>query len=444
MNLERKFEKELAGDLRKSTAEKLLEIRKRPHTFKDLQNEEALPAEYERGYIKKSIEETRSGILGRIFKTEKFRKKETLLNNLLQLEKERSITDIQEDYQGKFNEILKNCPLTQEEKNQYLSTEAMEKMNLEDYLTLLKRLSGEAFFHVTRYGVRENTFTSTGGGHTVGEGDFVNSLEPLLQDGNIKDCTTTVLSNKEYARSLVEEEFIQKEKEDGKSIEEIVSKIMQNYSSTYFLDRESSHFSYGKDLHGMYGGEDNYKFYFYYPVEYILQNDFYHSTRETQITIGQGYYHNQGGIDQQYNDFEIFNFGEGVPINGGILCITGDLRVDPETGSQYVLENGKPKNNDAGGFIRPEKSISSREYWEKYFKENPELKPSKIMYSNLSTSARSGINSDLVDWAQSKNARSQSKEKKQEFSDYQQNTINLLRETFTKLVEEKYSETESK
>ncbi len=52
--------------------------------------------------------------------------------------------------------------------------------------------------------------------------------------------------------------------------------------------------------------ENNYRFYFYYPVEYILQNACYHSTRETQITLRQGYYYNQGGIDQEYIDFEIF------------------------------------------------------------------------------------------------------------------------------------------
>ena len=52
-------------------------------------------------------------------------------------------------------------------------------------------MSGEAFYHVTRYGVRENTFMSTGGGHTVGEGEFLDNLTPLLKDGYIKDCTTT-------------------------------------------------------------------------------------------------------------------------------------------------------------------------------------------------------------------------------------------------------------
>ena len=39
--------------------------------------------------------------------------------------------------------------------------------------------------------------------------------------------------------------------------------------------------------------EDDYKFYFYYPVEYILHNDFYQKTREGQITLGMNTYHNQ-------------------------------------------------------------------------------------------------------------------------------------------------------
>jgi len=189
MNLERKFEKELAGDLRKETADKLREARKSPESFRDLEKESVLPSKYERPEIKERFEELKKSIFGRIFKTENFRKKEAFLNEILQSEKQSYVAEAKKEYENKFNEILKNCPLTPEEREKYLSTEAMEKMNLDDYLILTKRLSGEAFYHVTRYGVRENTFMSTGGGHTMGEGEFVNNLTPLLKDGYIKDCT---------------------------------------------------------------------------------------------------------------------------------------------------------------------------------------------------------------------------------------------------------------
>lgn len=442
MNLERKFEKELAGDLRKETADKLRELRKKPDSFKDLQKESVLPSEYERTEIKELIEELKKSIFGRIFRTENFRQKESFLNEVLKSEKQTYINEIQKEYKNKFEEILKNCPLTPEERKEYLSTESMEKMNLDDYLILSKRLSGEAFYHVTRYGVRENTFMSTGGGHTMGEGEFVNSLTPLLEDGHIKDCTTTVLLNKERAQSMVNEEFIKEQKESGKSVDEVVEKILNNYGTGYFLDREASHFSYGEQKHSMYGGENNYQFYFYYPVEYILQNDFYHSTRESQITIGQGYSHNKSGIKQQYNDFEIFNFGEGVPINAGILCITGDIQVDPKTGSQYLLENGKPAIDENGKFKKPEKTISSEEYWENYFNAHPEIKPSKVMYENFYTYARNE-SKELQDWAESKKIHKQDEDKQQEFLDYKNEKVEDLRKVFTEVIAEKYRKLES-
>jgi len=43
MNLERKFEKEFASDLRKETADKLRDIKNRPNTFEDLQKEKFIP-----------------------------------------------------------------------------------------------------------------------------------------------------------------------------------------------------------------------------------------------------------------------------------------------------------------------------------------------------------------------------------------------------------------
>lgn len=439
MNLERKFGKELATDVRKETADKLREARKKPENFSDFRKSGTSVDEYKFSDTKERLENLKKNILGRIFKTEKFRKEEALLNEFLKTEKENDIGEIKKDYEIKFEKILKSSPLTESEKEMYLSTESMEKMSLEDFLTLSKRLSGEAFYHVTRYGVRENTFMSTGGGHTMGEGEFVDNLTPLLKDGHIKDCTTTVISDNERAKSLVNQEFLKEQIEAGKTVEEIVDKALSGYGTQYFLDRESSHVSYGKDLHRMYGGEDNYKFYFYYPVEYILQNDFYHATRESQITIGQGYYHNQGGINQQYNDFEIFNFGKGIPTNAGILCITENIPVDPTTGSQYKLENGKPAIDENGGFKKPEKTISSQEYWENYFSLHPELKPSKVMYGEFYTSSY-GENPELENWAKSKKIYKQDENKKQEFLDYQEEMREELRRSLTKVIEEKYKE----
>lgn len=381
----------------------------------------------------------KKNFLGKIFKTEKYREQEKNLEETLKMKKEYDIDKIREDYRSKFEGIMANCPLSEEERNLYLSAESLEKMPLNDYLMLLKRLSGEAFYHVTRYGVRENTFTSTGGGHSEGQGEFVDSFTPLLSDRKINSFLSTVISDQENAKRIVNPGVVKKLKEQGKSFEEATEEIAKAYYNTpYLLDRESAHFSYGKDLHKMYGGENGYKFYFYYPVEYMLQNNFFHSTRESQITIGAGYYNNRGGINQQYNDFEIFNYGEGVPIDAGILCIDGGVKVDTKNGSQYLIgEDGKPLKSEDGSFKKPEMTISSKEYWENYFNLHPELKPSKVMYENFSTYAESE-NKDLKIWAKEKNFYNQTGDVKQEFSDYASQTREEFKKIIEKLVKDEY------
>ena len=447
MNLERKFSKELAGDLRKETADKLREARKNPTNFRDLNKEikgkKKLPEKYKRwAETEENFEQLKKDIFGKIFKTEKYKEQKEFLGSILIQQKKVEIREVQEEYDKKFYEILRNCPLSQGEKEKYLSTQNMEKMSLEDYLTLLKRLSGEAFYHVTRYGVRENTFMSTGGGHKEGEGSFIDSFSGLLKDGNINSFTSTVLKNPDKLKSIFSEsgkEVIKKSIKEGKSVDEIVDKIMSEYQGVEFLDKESAHFSYGKDLHHMYGAEKDYKVYFYYPVEYILQNDFFHKTRESQIDIGKGYYHNKGGIKQQYNDIEIFNFGKGVPINAGILCITGDVEVDPKTGSQYFLENGKPVKDEKGEFKKPEKTVPSKEYWENYFNLHPEIRPSKIIYGDFYTSTYEE-DKDLEKWAESKNVWRQDEDKKEQFREYAKTSRKVLREIFTEVVEDAIKE----
>ena len=420
MKLERQFAKELAPDLRKETAEKLKAARRQPTDYDNLKKEFSgkIPSEYEQFYgFQENAERMKKDIFGKIFKTEKYKERLAYFKETLAIKKEYEIKNAKRDYDTKLKEIMRDCPLSEEERDKYLTTEVIEKMPLDEYLVLLERLSGEAFYHVTRYGVRENTFMSTGGGHTVGEGDFVDNFTPLLKDGYINSATSTILKSKELS---INEEVVSNLFKSGKTVDEIVDKVMTEYGSDYFLDSESAHFSYGKDFHHMYGAENNYKFYLYYPVEYILHNDFYQKSREA-IKIGEGYINNRYGISQQYNDFEIFNFGKGVSTKAGLLCVSADVAVDPETGSQYLLNNGQPQLDENGEFKKPPKTISSREYWEKYLKEHPELGLNKVIYGNFGTWTDKE-DENLQNLADKKNIYKQDEAKTQEFKDYEKMT----------------------
>jgi len=83
MNLERKFGKELAGSLREETAAKLKQARGMPKFFSELKKIKQLSPEFESFGITEKFEEFRKDIWGRIFKTEKFRSSEVVLNEYL-------------------------------------------------------------------------------------------------------------------------------------------------------------------------------------------------------------------------------------------------------------------------------------------------------------------------------------------------------------------------
>lgn len=435
MNLEKQFAKQLAPELRKETADKIREVRNRPGSYEELKKSGAkeLPADYE-GWDKaqECFAQLKKDIIGKIFKTEKYREAEASLNSIFKVKNQHDIENIQAVYERRLREIMKDCPLTPEEKDKYLTTAALEEMPLEDYLTLLKRLSGEAFYHVTRYGVRENTFMY----HNGGEGSFINTLIPLLKDGHINSFASSLMKDPKVVSESLDSEKIREWLRQGKESERIIKDLVANhYIGDHFLDRESTHFSYGEDKHHMYGCENDYKFYFYYPVEYIVHNDFFHKTRESDLVIGRSMLNLNTSISQQYNDFEVFNFGEGVPTGAGLLCITGNIPVDPLTGSQYLLKDGCPEKDENGNFKKPEKTISSQEYWEKYFGEHPEIKPNKLIFGNFSTYDMKG-NEELEKEAAGKNIFKQSEEKMTEFKEYERQ----VKAEITRICEEKVRE----
>src|SRR3989338_6913508 len=188
MNMERQFSKEFAADERKKTADELRGSRRKLQTdWQGWSDDEIANASPD-------IQEKRRGLkrdlLGRLFETEKFLEKKTLFRDLIKNERKQESRIIMERYQKRLDEILAQMPLTAEEQDKYLSEEALTEMGLEDYLTLMKRLSGYYVSHVTRYGVREQSFMSTGGGHTVGVGKFMDNFTPVLEAGRLNSFFT--------------------------------------------------------------------------------------------------------------------------------------------------------------------------------------------------------------------------------------------------------------
>jgi hypothetical protein len=339
-DLKRKFSKELAPELRDRTAQRIREIRRLKTSSKELKESE-LFEDYRAQEIYEKLHES---IFDRVFDRQYLKDLEARLAEVAGEKKEDLIKKTQEQFEAELAKVLEESPLTPEEQEKYLSEEAMSAMNLEDYLILLQRLSGNFVTHVTRQGVREQSFMY----HSQGLGEFTNSFVDVLRSGKLQ----SMLSSSESGPvSFTDKWLLQMigyyQDEKGMSEEDVVEQIWDNMLKSEFTDRganmpadkSSVHFAANDILSGLYGAERNYDIYFYYPSEFIAYN--YNHYRRN----GPGF-DSTLGEDQQYNDIGVWNEGRGMPIDAGLVCIPEDVPVNPETGSQYELgADKKPSPN---------------------------------------------------------------------------------------------------
>ncbi len=339
MNLERTFKKEFSQDERKETAEAIKQARKElKMDWKDWTDEKLDEAPEA---IREKRKELKKDFIGQLFKSEKFQKSTELFRTLIQSERAHASEKLLKKYNERFDDILKNIPLSSEEQEKYLSENALIEMNLEDYLTLRKRLSGYYISHVTRYGVREQGFMSTGGGHVVGMGNAMDNFTPLLKDGNIRSFFSNLVNETEYATSVITDQISMIKKyrqEAGEPCErdDIIENLMRlllesENDEVHVANRSSVHFGENAVLGHYYGSEIGYDIYAYYPAEVIAKNYYHEKDKLVSRTNAHDW----------YNDIGVWNEHEGIPLDVGVLCIPGNVIVDKETGSQYFLDENK-------------------------------------------------------------------------------------------------------
>lgn len=339
MNLEKQFSKKHTPGLRDELAQQIKEKR---HGYssdwkewnKSEDNFEDEKLNVESGKLKKDF-------VGRIFKTKEFMQKELLWKDLVGQRRKEEIEELKDTFKERLSDTLKNIPLSKEEQDKYLSEETLVSMDMDDYLLLVKRLSGHYVSHVTRYGIREQTFMSTGGGHTKSKGEFIDNFTQILETKKLNSFFTNLLDKTDYAKEVIKDYIaVLKEHDRDISKEEILDKVSSRLlgdvmpSGTRKGDKSGFHVGVNDILSHYYGSEINYDIYFYYPAEVVAKN-YYHD-------ISLKAYPNARNSDW-YNDQIIFTQGKGIPVDAGICCIPESIEVDKNTGSQYKLdENMKP------------------------------------------------------------------------------------------------------
>jgi hypothetical protein len=277
------------------------------------------------------------------------------------------------------------------EKN--FSEEHLASLSMEDYTTLLKRFPGEMVTHVTRQGVRDHIAMFE---HTAGEGEMHNGFKDMSQSKRLLAPLAIKISKAESYRDICKllnnGEVItyrdaksdrSKTPTDPRRLTDKLKSITEGNINKEFHDSSGIHLAVEEILDAIYGGERGNEIFVAFPSAHVAsQYNFFNS--------GQGAFkQNESG---KGNDMYVWaeNEESGINIDAGIVFIPKDAQVDIETGSQFELDDaGRPIEIEqeasevtvnTHAYKRSDRIIASQEYWEKYFKQNPTKRPSKIVY----------------------------------------------------------------
>lgn len=279
----------------------------------------------------------------------------------------------------------KNQEFSAEDIEKYFSDEILEKLTLEEYLLLWERFPSAVQTHSIRQGIRDHVGKDSMGftWHNIGKEKYFNNFKKILEDGYIKDTISVFLGDPVTKESV--EGFLNEDSHNFTSKEariEYLRKLCQpeGYMGD-FKDRSAIHFGTNVVLDKFYGSESGNEVFVVYPSAYIASN------YKFSGDLHDGFEH------MEYNDNAVWpDNPNGISINSGIVFIPQNALVDKNNGSKYLLdENLNPILNN-GELQLAQDPITSKDYWEKYFRENPESKPSKVFYYEGETGTE-GLNS---------------------------------------------------
>jgi hypothetical protein len=331
--------------------------------------------------------------------------------------------------------------MTPEEKEVVFDEEFLTTLSLEEYLEVWRLGSPHYVAHVTRQGYRDH-FRQDMSPKGSNVGVHYNGFKGMLEDG--KKCRSTVsvlfgtdLENgtfdnekvtgavveidKTYTKEAVLNEWLTQyiegrgffamdaiSQEDAQEIEERVLHDMSkenfeeirrqqivNWSISklfdpdkpdfithipFVLDKSAIHLSSDEILNEIYGGESGNEIFVIYPTDMIAsQYIFGVSDLKNDIT------EKPHGSENKWNDIFVWNDNQAISMDAGIVFLPSNAKVDPQTGSKYK----------DGQFLSPEETISSREYWDRYFEENPDKKPKHLVYYDREDSPTKAANKFL-------------------------------------------------
>lgn len=261
----------------------------------------------------------------------------------------------------------------------YFSDENVSRLSVQEYALLWKRFPSDIVTHSVRQGVRDHGEMEE---HTAGIDEYLDEFVIRLKSGKkLLDAFSRSINNEKRDELLAE--FFNLPRQRKKSSLNYLNQLTDYDSrniSHGFSDKSSVHFGVEVVLDNYYGGETNNEIFLVYPSAYIASNYGWGGNMDQLVSAEKG----------KDNDLFVYSKeNQGVPIDAGLVFIPSNTPVDKNTGSKYLLDQNlkpiinekyKPEENNEPKFLLSNDSITSKEYWEAFFTNHPELKPTKIIY----------------------------------------------------------------
>lgn len=257
---------------------------------------------------------------------------------------------------------------------EYLHESYLSRLNLEQYITLLKKFPSRFLTHVTRQGIRDHISH-----HAAYYGDFINGFVDILKAGKLDSVASQMFRNglkdEEVAKFLYLEEYKKRDAEDLKrryadeqmmnmlirnmgvepamqfikkrSRDETLSSIIENPNSPrIYRDKSSIHFAFDWVADSYYGGESGNEIFFALPAVYAASELGLTSGISGEKENNRGSYGMGKPEADGWNDVWVNGVKNGININTALVFIPENTQVDRNTGSRYELdENLKPVEN---------------------------------------------------------------------------------------------------
>ncbi len=268
--------------------------------------------------------------------------------------------ELLEDFYKNETRKWQSAPLSKEDMKKYFSEEYLSSLSTDDYYELLNRYPGHMVAHVTRQGIRDHTGHMY---HTAGKGEYHDGFIQILKDGKLRSPLGAYLKD-----GVKKEAIVQFLGLDSMGKERALA-YLDLLSREKYADKTAVHFAIGLVADVAYGGESGNEIFFSFPSAFIAANFYFSGSASVEM-----------GLDSDWNDQWVFPQSEdrGININAGLVNIPRSALVDPRTGSKYELDENNNPIKEGNSFKLAVNTISSKQYWEKYFLEHPDQTPKHV------------------------------------------------------------------